>query len=120
MPAGVEDLLREVQRIHLHRVPQTWPRYPVLSSLIPGQRSTNLLCLERRLVGLQNNVVKGVRIVYPEVVVVRSGQYMPNEVVSGEMEPSRQLRYALIISTPYALKLVEDAIVLVEIAELAS
>jgi len=76
MPTRVQDLLVEVQRLHLHRVPQ--PPRPVLrSQFVPREGSTNLLCLERRFVRLQNNITQRVHIKYSEVVVVRARKHVP-------------------------------------------
>ena len=73
VPASMQDFLVEVKCIQSHVLPQSTRTYAVLCSttkFITRQRTTDLLGLERRLVCLQNDVVQGVHVVYPEVVVV--------------------------------------------------
>lgn len=78
MPARVQDLLVEVQRFQGHVLPQSITRPPVLRpSLVTGQRTTNLLRFECRLVRLQYNVIESLAVKYPEVVVVRPGENVP-------------------------------------------
>jgi len=51
VPTRMQDLLVEVQSLHLHRVPQS-PRPVLRSQLVPREGPTNLLRLERGLVRL--------------------------------------------------------------------
>ena len=70
MPARMQNLLVEVQRFQRHVLPHS-TRPPILHPcLVARQRATNLLRLERRLIGLQYNVVEGICVIYPEVIVV--------------------------------------------------
>lgn len=72
VPAGVEDLLVEVERVHRHGVAQ---RAAVFQPwLVARKRTADLLRLESRLVRLKNDVGQRIRIVYPKVVVIRSGE----------------------------------------------
>ena len=76
MPTRVQDLLVEVQRLHLHRVPQS--SRPILcSQLVPREGPTNLLRFERRLVCLQYDITQRVHVEYSEVVVIRARKYVP-------------------------------------------
>ena len=77
MPAGMQDLLVEVQRVQRHVFPQAaWPAV-LHPDLVPRQRPTHLLRLERRLIRLEYDVIERINVVYPEVVVIRSSEDVP-------------------------------------------
>ena len=70
MPARVQDLLVEVQGIKRHVFPHAaWPSV-LYAHLVARERTTNLLCFERRFIRLEDHVVQRVCVVYPEVVVI--------------------------------------------------
>lgn len=69
MPACVQDLLVEVERLERHVLPYAWPQ-AVLHALVARQRATDLLRLERGLICLQHYVIERLRFKYPQVVVV--------------------------------------------------
>lgn len=53
MPARVQDLLVEVQRLERHVLPHaSWAHAVLHAWLVPWKRTPDLLCLERRLVRL--------------------------------------------------------------------
>jgi len=94
MPASVQDLLVEIDRIHVHALtPWRSPthRCPCTSHSVRP---------ECRFVCLEQYVIVALDVVYPEVVVVRSSHHL-------RAVPAKR-----------ALELVENAVVFVEVAEL--
>jgi len=75
MPASVQNLLVEVQRLQLHRVPEaSRTRRTVLGTILSAREgASNLLGFEGRLICLQDNVTQRVGVVYPEVIVIGAG-----------------------------------------------
>ena len=69
VPTRMQDLLVEVQRVRLHRVPKPSGPSPILRSRFTGC-AADLLGLERRLIRLENHVLGCVGVVYPEVVMI--------------------------------------------------
>ena len=96
MPGGVQDLLVEVEAVHAHLV------------LFPLAAGANLLGLERRLGPgdvarrLERHVALRRPVEHAEEVVVRAGED------------------GLVVIAPAALELVEDAVVLVQRAQLGA
>jgi hypothetical protein len=83
MPTCMQDLLVEIQRLQLHSISEPRLSRTVLSPRFhPRQWSTNFLSLESRLVCLQYDVAQRLRVVYPEIVVVRACQYVPGPIQS--------------------------------------
>ena len=67
----MQDLLVEIQRLQCHVLPEpTWTHTVLHARLVAREGPADLLGLDRRLVRLQDHVVQGVRIKYPEIVVV--------------------------------------------------
>ena len=92
MPAGMKNLLVEVERVLSHVLPQTTGPYAVLSAgLVSRKRAAHLLCLERRLVRLQHDVTAAVDVEYAEVVMIRSRQHMP-EARTSASQPTQMKR----------------------------
>jgi len=103
------NLLGEVDPLRLQTLFLAWR--------FPAPRTTNLLRLERRLVRLQHYIVVAIHVVHPEVVVVRARQHLPDNQRSPFNTPASHSRA---VSAERALELVEDAVVLVQVAELSS
>lgn len=128
MPARMEDLLVEVERLLEHGLSEPTGRgglRAVLRAELAVRRDgpTHLLRLERRLVRLEHDVVQRVDVEYPEVVVVRACQHVPSRppytcVSTARKTEEEWRRCALIVPAPRALELVEDAVVLVQITQL--
>ena len=95
MPASVEDLFVEIDRVHVHALAPWCPSHRC-------PRTSHAVRSERRLVRLQQDVVVSLNIIYPEVIMVRPCHHLGA------------------VSTKRALKLVEDAVVLVQVAQLAT
>ena len=71
VPARMQDLLVKVQRLECHVLPHPTAWSSVLDAcLIAWQRTSDLLCLECRLVRLKDDVIQGLDVKYPEIVVV--------------------------------------------------
>ena len=71
MPARMQNLLVEVQRLECHVLPHPTAWSSVLDAcLVAWQRTSDLLCLECRLVRLKDDVIQGLDVKYPEIVVV--------------------------------------------------
>lgn len=122
VPAGMENLLVEVKGVGNHRLAER-PLSILACPLVAWQRTANFLDLEGRLVRLEDHIGEGVRVVYPEVIVVGASEHMPAvmNVVSDRsgVVSCRQLAvYVPIVTRPEAFKLVKDAVVLVQVAEL--
>ena len=83
MPASVQNLLVEVQRLQLHRVPEaSRTRRAVLGTILGAREgASDLLGFKGRLVCLQDNVTQRVGVVYPEVIVIGAGQDVPRVVL---------------------------------------
>jgi hypothetical protein len=128
----MQDLLVEVECFQLHGFLQPTRPLPILRSLVGRERPSCLLLLECRLVSLEDHIIESVRVVYPEIVVVRARQYVPDSIMPGIggkkerfVSKSRAAmemtsRNILVITSPDTLKLVEDAVILVQIAQLSS
>lgn len=110
----MQNLLVEIYRLDVNRLARG-ALAPLGDRLVHPLVPPNLLGLESRLVRLQHRVRRCFSIVNVEIVVVRS-----REDVSGPVSLAQgREKDGLSVSGKRALELVEDAIVLVQIAQLA-
>lgn len=112
----MQNLLVEVQRLKLHRVLQPW-LHAVLSYklLVTRQWPADFLRFECRLVRLQYNIVQRLHVEDAQVIVVGTGQHIPEKKSPFQRNRDKAGTGSLVISTPCALELVEYTIVLVQI-----
>ena len=70
MPAGMQNLLVKIKGVQLHRIPKS--TLSILHSSLLARQRPNLFHFEGRFVRLQYDVLQGIGIVYPEIVMVRT------------------------------------------------